>query len=376
MRIIVAPDSFKESLTAAQVASAISAGWRNAAPEDELIELPLADGGEGTTQILVNAKNGRLKHCEVEGPLGAKVSAYYGIIDDGRTAIIEVAQASGLQLIPEQERNAILSSSYGTGELIRAALDSGAEHLIIALGGSACTDAGVGMLQALGAKFTDQDGREIGRGGGALTSLAHIDLTQALNRVAGVNIVVATDVTNTLLGAQGTARVFAPQKGAGVNAVALLERGIEHFARCAKTHGFEVSKFPGSGAAGGIGGALGGFLGAQIRSGIKIILDALDFKKALEGADLVITGEGSMDHQSAGGKVPSGVCELAKQAGVPVIGVAGRVGEGLQALHEAGLVAVFSIAPGPISMADALQNAAYNLTATAEQIGRMVHAVR
>ncbi len=376
MRILVAPDSFKECLSAAQVSSAIASGWRQAAPNDEIVELPMADGGEGTTQILVDRKQGRLQHCQVEGPLGSPISAYYGVVDDGRTAIVEVAQASGLQSVPENKRDALLSSSYGTGELLRIALESGAQTLIIGLGGSACTDAGAGMLQALGAKLLDQDGKQIPRGGSSLVALASIDLSEVLKRVAGKQLIVATDVSNMLLGKQGAAHVFGPQKGAGVNAVALLEHNLEHFARCASAHGFEISKFPGSGAAGGIGGALGGMLGAQICSGVQIVMQALDFEKELKGVDLVITGEGSMDSQSAAGKVPAGVCAMAKRAQVPVIGVAGMVGSELQALHDIGLAAVFSIAQGPTSKADALANAASNLANTAEQIGRLVHAFR
>ncbi len=376
MRILVAPDSFKECLTAAQVSSAIVAGWRQAAPDDEIVELPMADGGEGTTEILVNTRQGRLRHCQVEGPLGEPVSAYYGVIDDGRTAIVEVAQASGLQCVPESQRDALCSSSYGTGELLRIALESGAETIIIGLGGSACTDAGAGLLQALGANLLDQDGEQISRGGSALASLATIDLSAALERVAGVNLIVATDVSNLLLGEQGAARVFGPQKGAGVNSVGLLERNLQHFARCASAHGFEVSKFPGSGAAGGIGGALGGMLAAQIRSGVQIVLEALEFEQALVNADLVITGEGSMDSQSAAGKVPAGVCAMAKRANVPVIGLAGMVGSELQALHDIGLAAVFSIAQGPTSKADALSNASINLQNTAQQISRLVHTLR
>ncbi|MGJ8689818.1 MAG: glycerate kinase [Gammaproteobacteria bacterium] len=376
MRIIVAPDSFKECLTAPQVANAISQGWRRAAPNDELIELPLADGGEGTTDILVRAKHGVLQDCQVEGPLGEQIIAYYGVIDDGHTAIIEVAQASGLQRVSENERDALRSSSYGTGELMSAALAAGVKKLVIGLGGSACTDAGAGMLQALGAKLTDAQGHDIVRGGGALNTLANIDLSVVLERLAGVQVFVATDVTNPLLGPTGTAQIFSPQKGAEANAVALLEFGIAHFSACASAHGLDVNSFPGSGAAGGIGGALGGFLGAQIGSGVHTVMDALDFEQMLQGADLVITGEGSMDSQSAAGKVPAGVCELAKRNGVPVIGVAGVVGENLDALYDIGLAAVFSIVQGPSSKLDAMNNAPQQLAHTAEQIARVIHATR
>lgn len=380
MKVLIAPDSFKECLSAAAVARAIAEGWRSAAPQDVLVEMPLADGGEGTTLALVHATGGTLHRCTVTGPLGAAVTAHFGLLADG-TAVVEVAEGSGLHLVAPEQRDAVRASSFGTGELILAALQHLPRRLIIGLGGSATTDAGVGLLQALGARFTDALGQPLPPGGGALINLAHIDVAPALARFAGVEVLVATDVTNVLLGPGGTAAVFAPQKGASAAQVVALEQGLQHYAACARAHGFDVSSLPGSGAAGGIGGTLHGVLGAgspgaQIVSGVALVMRTVGLEQQLRDVDVVITGEGSLDAQSAAGKVPAGVCRLAQQHGVPVIALAGVVSASLQALHEHGLTAAFSIAPGPLTRADALTNAAQHIARTAEQIARLVHGVR
>ncbi len=381
MKVLIVPDSFKECLSAAAVARAIAEGWRRAAPLDVLVEMPLADGGEGTTVALVNATGGTLHPCTVTGPLGSPVTAHYGLIAEGSTAVVEVAEGSGLHLVAPEERDALRASSFGTGELILAALQHRPRRLIIGLGGSATTDAGVGLLQALGARFTDALGKALAPGGGALLDLAHIDIAPVLERLAGVEVLVATDVTNVLLGPRGAAAVFSPQKGASAEQVVALERGLQHYAACARAHGYEVNSAPGSGAAGGIGGTLFGVLGAgtpgaQIVSGVALVMRTVGLEQQLQDADIVITGEGSLDAQSAAGKVPAGVCALAKQHGVPVIALAGVMSDSLQPLHEHGLTAAFSIAPGPLSRADALANAAQNLARTAEQIARLLHARR
>lgn len=370
MRVVIAPDSFKECLEAAEVARAIARGWACVAPLDELVELPLADGGEGTTAALVSAAGGRLEWCTVSGPLREPVEAHFGLIDDGRTAIVEVAQASGLHRVPLEQRDALRACSRGTGELIEAALASGAETLILGLGGSATSDAGIGLLQALGARFLDAGGNAL-TGGGALQRLVHFDMEPAKKRLQGVRVIVASDVRNPLLGPEGCARVFGPQKGASAAEVLQLETGMAHFAELARQQGFDIAGFAGSGAAGGIGGALGGLLGASIVSGIDTVMEAVGLAQALAGADLVITGEGSLDSQSAAGKVPAGVCRLAREHGVPVIALAGLLGSELEALYDIGLTAAFSISRGPGGKADALRDAADNLTLAAGNLARV-----
>ena len=375
MRIVIAPDSFKECLEAPAVAQAIARGWVRAAAQDELVIMPLADGGEGTTAALVSAAGGRLEWCTVSGPLGDPVEAHFGLIEDGRTAIVEVAQASGLQRIPPTQRDALRACSRGTGELIAAALDTGASTLIIGLGGSASSDAGIGLLQALGARFVDAQGRTL-CGGGALSRLVSFDVAPVLLRLQGVRLLVASDVRSPLLGPAGCARVFAPQKGASADEVEQLEAGMTHFAALAQTQGFDIAGFPGSGAAGGIGGALGGLLGASTVSGIETVMAAAGLASALAEADLVISGEGSLDSQSAAGKVVAGVCRLAQQHGVPVIALAGRLEGDLQALYDSGLSAAFSIASGPCSREDALRDAEANLVHAAENLARLWHEAR
>lgn len=374
MRIVIAPDSFKECLTAQEVAHAIAEGWRRVAPADVLVEMPLADGGEGTTAALVNARNGSLHSCSVTDPMGVQVTAQYGLLDNGRTAVVEVAEASGLHRVAPQNRNALTASSRGTGELIRAALQHRPRRLIIGLGGSATTDAGAGLLQALGASFTDADRIELPPGGAALMRLAHIDIAAARKLLEGVEITLATDVSNDLLGPQGAAAVYSPQKGASPVEVAQLEKSLQHYAECAHAHGFTVSGFPGSGAAGGIGASLQGLLSATLVSGVKTVINAVQLDDHVRGADLVITGEGSLDGQSASGKVPAGVCRLAQEYGVPVIALAGVVSDSLEALYALGLTAAFAIAPGPLSREESFASAAHNLAARAEQLARLLHA--
>lgn len=376
MRILIVPDSFKECLSAEEVAQAIAEGWRRGAAADELLQMPLADGGEGTTVALVKAGAGTLHRCTVTGPLGDPIIAHYGLIDAGRTAIVEVAQSSGLQLVESDRRDALKASSFGTGELILAALEHRPAKMIIGLGGSASSDGGVGLLQALGGKFTDANGQELKRGGGALPQLAHIDISAVQRRLQNVSIQVATDVTNCLLGPNGAAAVFAPQKGASIAEVEQLESGLQRFAHCALADGFRVDDFPGSGAAGGIGGALGGLLGAQVVAGVDTVIEAMNLESYMNAVDLVITAEGSLDRQSAAGKVPAGVCRLAHRYGRPVIALAGIVDGHLDALYEQGLTAAFSIAAGPVTKLDAMRDASFNLARTAEQIARLTHRIR
>ena len=373
MRVLIAPDSFKECLTAEAVASAIAAGWLRGAPADQVIQIPLADGGEGTTATLVGAMSGTLHQAIVAGPSGAPVSASYGRIENGKTAIVEVAEASGLHCVGEADRNAMTASSYGTGELIMAALKHQPETLIVCLGGSATTDGGAGLLQALGAQLLDGNGNPIPSGGEGLQHISHFDLAEAKANLAGVRIVVACDVTNLLLGDLGAAAVFGPQKGASPDDVRVLDNNLGTFARCVEKSGYDISSFAGSGAAGGIGGAVAGILGGALKPGIELVMSAVGMDAHMQAIDLVITAEGAIDGQSASGKTPTGVARLAQRYQVPVIGLAGKLGGGnMAAIHEAGITAVFSIAPGPIGKDDAIANAAHYLENTAEQLARLV----
>lgn len=375
MRVVIAPDSFKECLSAKSVAAAIARGWQRGAPHHELVQVPLADGGEGSTAALVESLGGRLHEVRVTGPLGADVRANYGLVGDGETVIIEVAEASGLHRVAADSRNAMRATSYGTGELINAAVAHRPRKLILCLGGSATTDGGAGILRALGARLLDADGRDIPAGGEGLLQLASLEAAPALEKLEGIELTVACDVSNPLLGARGAAAVFGPQKGATPAQVETLNDALGHFATIAGQSGHDIHSFAGSGAAGGIGGMMVGILGAKARPGIELIMDAAGLAQQLVGADLVITAEGAIDSQSSSGKTPAGVAALARQSGIPVVGLAGRVGDDLSALHEAGLTAAFSITPAPVSLAEAIHEAENNLVTTSEQLARLAEAL-
>jgi glycerate kinase len=368
MKIIIAPDSFKESLTAPEVAEQIAAGFREVFPAADYRLLPLADGGEGTVAALVAANSGRIVPVKVTGPLGTQVDAFYGVSGDGRTAIVEMAAASGLTLVPAALRNPLLTTSYGTGELILHALDADLRHFLIGIGGSATNDCGAGMLQALGASLLDQNGHEVGFGGGRLGSVVRVDLNKLDSRLAECRIEVACDVDNPLTGAKGASAVFGPQKGATAEMVALLDENLAHFAGLLEREmGQVVSDRPGAGAAGGLGAALLA-LQAKLRPGIELISDLIDMEGTMQGACLVITGEGRIDGQTVYGKAPIGVARLAKRYGIPVIGIAGSLGDGAEQVHEHGIDAIFSVVCRPCSLAEALAEAAGNLRATARNI--------
>lgn len=373
MRIVIAPDSFKECLTAEEVASAIARGWQRAAPDDELIKIPLADGGEGTTVALTRACQGQLQSVSVTGPLGDPVTAHFGLIGNGETAIVEVAEGSGLHCVPPHRRDSMRASSFGTGELLLAALAHHPATLIMGLGGSATTDGGAGLLQALGARLLDEHGDDIPPGGQGLTKLHSLDLKPAAQRFDGVRLIVACDVTNPLLGPHGAAAVFGPQKGATAAQVAELDNNLAHFARLLDAQGLDIAGFPGSGAAGGIGGMAAGILGAELRPGIELVIETLELEGQIKKADLVITAEGSIDAQSASGKTPAGVAALAKKYGVPAIGLAGKLGGDLNELHDLGLSAAFSITPAPMDLQQAYASADFNLEQSSEQLARLVH---
>lgn len=376
MKIVIAPDSFKESLSAPDVAAAIARGWQHVFPEAECLLRPMADGGEGTVDALLAAVGGERRECEVRGPMGEPVKAHWGWLGQG-TAVIEMAAASGLHWVPHEQRDARLASSFGTGELIREALDAGATRIILGLGGSATNDAGMGLLQALGIRFLDTQGRELAPGGAALADLDQLDLDDLDARLLNVQVEVAADVDNPLCGPRGASAVFGPQKGATPEHVAQLDTALGRFARIvAATLGEDHAEFPGVGAAGGLGFAARAFLKASFRPGIELVAELSGLATAVEGADLVITGEGRMDAQTLHGKTPVGVARVARAAGVPVIALSGSLGDNYQALYEAGIEAAFSLAPGPLSLEQAMAGAAGELQARTTDIARLWRLAR
>ena len=373
MKIVIAPDSFKESLSAIEAAAQIEAGFREVFPKADYSRIPIADGGEGTVEAMVAATGGRMVEVAVSGPLGEQVDSFYGVTGDEQTAVIEMAAASGLALVPVERRNPMLTSSYGTGELIRHALDAGLRQFMIGIGGSATNDAGVGMLQALGVRFRDSHGREIVPGGGALAGLAQIDPTALDRRLAESRFLVACDVNNPLTGPKGASAVFGPQKGADPEMVEVLDANLKLFAdRVAKDFNRPIAEVPGAGAAGGMGAALLAFLNAELKPGIQIVIDAVGLEKAIIGSNLVITGEGRIDGQSIHGKAPVGVARIAARHGVPVIAIAGSLGSGADQVHSHGISALFSLVQGPCSLQESLLAAAVNLRSTASNVAAVI----
>lgn len=370
-RYLCAPDSFKESLTAMEAARAMAQGIENADHDAEVRCLPMADGGEGTARALVDATGGSMRAVPVHDPLGRPVEGHFGLLADGTTAVVETAEASGLALLEAKERNPLIASSYGTGELMLAAVRSGAKRIIVGLGGSATNDAGAGLLQALGVRLLDKNGNDLAHGGAALANLTTIDISTMDPALKNVAITAACDVTNPLTGPTGASAVFGPQKGASKDDVATLDAALAHFAQVIDSQlGVAVNDVPGAGAAGGIGAALKGFLNAEFRPGIAIVIEQSGLDAAAQWADVVFTGEGSIDFQTKFGKTPAGVAETAKRHGKPVIAVAGHIGNGIDELHEVGIDAVFGIAPGAASLSELLADAAANVTRTTEQIVR------
>ena len=372
MKIIIAPDSFKESLSAECAAMAIEDGFRAVFPELEAVRLPVADGGEGTVDALIAATGGHRIDIEVTNPQGHRVRGFYGVNGKGDCAVIEMAAASGLMLVPAGQRDPLTATSFGTGELIRHALDGGIRHIILGIGGSATVDGGIGMVQALGGRFTDAQGIDLPWGGAALAQLAAIDLSALDPRLAQCRIEVACDVENPLTGPCGAAAVFGPQKGASVQDVQVLDAALAHLAAVIFRHlGVNVLEWPGGGAAGGMGVAARLFLRGNMRSGIDIIMDAIGLDEAMQGATLVITGEGRLDQQTINGKAPVGVARLAQRHHVPVIGLAGILGEGVEVVHQHGLEAVFSILPRLAPLETVLEQGEENLRYAAQNLARV-----
>ncbi|EKF9985089.1 glycerate kinase [Vibrio cholerae] len=372
MKVVIAPDSFKESLTAKQVCDAIQAGLARVWHDAKFVAIPVADGGEGTVQSLVDATQGRLVEVKVMGPQGKRVEAFYGMLGDNQTAVIEMAAASGLHHVPLAQRDPKLTTSFGTGELIRHALDQGVTKLIIGLGGSATNDGGVGMLAALGARFTNADGDPIQLTGGGLRELTHIDLQDFDPRLQHCDILVACDVNNPLCGDKGASAVFGPQKGATPEDVQLLDGALRQFGLLTeKVTGKMVLESAGAGAAGGMGAALLAYTQARLRPGIEIVLETVQLAYQVSDADLVITGEGRIDSQTVHGKTPMGVAKVAKRFDVPVLALCGCTGDNYQAVYQCGIDAVFAAVPRAMSLEDALKESDFNLADLAENVARL-----
>ncbi|MBN6067575.1 glycerate kinase [Aggregatibacter actinomycetemcomitans] len=372
MKIIIAPDSFKESLTALEAANAIEAGFKRIFPNAEYIKLPMADGGEGTVQSLVDATGGKLVECDVVAPLGNTVQSFFGLSGDGKTAIIEMAAASGLHLVAPEQRNPLHTTSYGTGELIKRALALGVQQIILGIGGSATNDGGVGMLQALGIRFLNFQQQEIGYGGAQLAQLAQIDMNALEPRLAQVHIEVACDVNNPLCGERGASAIFGPQKGATPEMVAQLDVALAHFAEIAQRDcGKNIKDQPGAGAAGGMGGGLLLLPNVELKAGVQIVLENLQLADKVRDADLVITGEGRMDAQSILGKTPIGVARTAKQFNKPVIAIVGCLREDYEVVYEHGIDVVFPIIRQLAPLSEILQQGRENLVSAAQNIARL-----
>ncbi len=355
MRIVIAPDSFKECAPASEVAEAIASGIRRAFPAADLVLAPMADGGEGTVDAIVAAADGDTVEAEVTGPLGDPVSAKYGLVHDGQTAVIEMAAASGLSLVPPDKRDPRITTTHGTGELMCDALDRGVDRMVLGIGGSATNDGGAGMAQALGFRLRNSRLEDLPPGGAALVDLTRIDPSRKHPRLDACEVLVACDVANPLCGPSGASQVYGPQKGASPEAAAELDAALERFGKAVDDQlGVQISDLPGAGAAGGLGGGLVAFAGGELRSGIELIAQTCGLYDQMIGTDLVITGEGCLDAQTANGKAPVGVAEIAKRDGIPVVALAGSLGEGYQSVFPMGIDAAFSICPGPISREESI----------------------
>jgi glycerate kinase len=372
MKFVAAPNAFKESLSAPKVAECIAQGIHRVLPDAIVEQVPVADGGDGTAEALVVATGGRMVELTVTGPLGEPVKASYGLLGDNRTAVVEMALASGLHLVDQEYRNPMKTTTYGTGELIAAALDQGVKKVIVGIGGSATVDGGAGMAQALGCSLLDDEGRDIPHGGEGLSRLARIDLDQRHPALEKVEVVVACDVDNPLTGPQGASAIYGPQKGATPEMVRQLDADLARYANIVKRDvGLEVDTVPGAGAAGGLGAGLMAFLGAKLRPGVDIVLEASKLEEKLTGADLVITGEGKLDRQTAFGKAPMGVARCAQKHGIPVVAIAGSLAKGADESVDHGIDAVFSIVPGPVSLEEAMKRADEFIKRTIQQIIRL-----
>ncbi len=373
MRVVVAPDSFKGSLSAVAVANAMEAGILSVFPAAEVKKVPIADGGEGTVEALVLATGGCVIPEKVIGPLGDTMEAHWGLLGDGETAVIEMAAASGLTLVPKERRNPRVTTTYGTGQLVKAALDRGIRKLIIGIGGSATNDGGTGMARALGVRFLDAEGRELAEGGAALAKLASIDMAGLDPRLADTQIMVACDVDNPLCGPRGATAVYGPQKGATLDMLVELDEALATYAAVAKAAtGKDVATAPGAGAAGGLGAGLMFFTAAALRPGVEIVLEATGFAAIVREAALVITGEGNTDFQTAHGKAPVGVAKVAKLFGVPAVCLSGGLGKGCDAVLDQGIDGLMSVVPQPMTLEDCMCSAAELIEAATARLCRLL----
>ncbi|MDM1272802.1 glycerate kinase family protein [Acinetobacter indicus] len=372
LRFVIAPDSFKESLSAVQAAQAMQRGILRQFPDAICRLVPLADGGEGTVDALLNACAGQKVACRVRGPLPQQqVESYFALMDEGKTAVIEMAKANGIHLIPLAQRNPALTSTYGTGEMIRQALDLGVSKIVIGLGGSVTNDAGSGMAQALGVKFLDQAGLEVQPCGGNLKQICEIDLSALDARLATTEMLIASDVNNPLCGEYGASAIFGPQKGATPELVKILDQNLGYFANLVETTlGVNVQHQAGAGAAGGLGFGLLAFARAKIQSGVELLIQQTGLTEKIAQADVVLTGEGKIDRQTFMGKTPFGVAQVAKSLNKPVYAFAGMIGEDIEPLLEAGFTQIIGINPPDISVEDAIRNAENNLTDSVENVMR------
>ncbi|PFD97526.1 glycerate 2-kinase [Bacillus cereus] len=369
MKIVIASDSYKESLRAIEVCKAIEKGFTKVFPEAEYVKLPIGDGGEGTVQSLVDATGGKIIQLYVTGPLGERVDAFYGISQDKRTAFIEMAAASGVHHVPVEQRNPLITTTKGTGELILDALDKGVQHIILGLGGSATNDGGTGMLSALGVRFLRKDGRIIEPVGGNLHFIDSLDLAKLDSRLAHVKIEAACDVDNPLTGQKGASFVFAKQKGASPEMITQLDDNLKHYAYVLKRHvHIDVEEIPGAGAGGGLGAAVVAVLQGQLRKGIEIVLDYTNFDEHIKEATLVLTGEGRIDVQTAYGKAPVGVAKRAKRLHIPVIAIGGSVLSNHISVYKEGIDAVFAATSSPMTLEEAYIAARENIEMTARNI--------
>ena len=368
MKIVIAPQTFKGSIPALEVAEAIREGVGRVLPEAKTVLVPVADGGDGTLETLVESTAGEVRAAEVTGPLGEKVEAQWGALGDGTTAVIEMARTSGLALVPVERRNPLLTTTYGLGEIIKYALDAGFRSFIVGIGGSATNDAGAGMAQALGVRLLDADGQEVQPGGAALAHLQSVDVSGLDPRARESTFSVACDVNNPLTGPEGASAVYGPQKGATPEMVAQLDAALAHLAGVIKRDiGAEINDVPGAGAAGGLGGGLIAYLSASLRTGVDIVLDTVGLDERLEGADLVITGEGCLDYQTVYDKAPIGVARRAKARGIPVVSISGSLGERFTETHGHGIDAASAITGAPMTLEEASTRAAELVASATEQ---------
>jgi len=373
MKIVIAPDSFKGTLTSKEVAELIEKGIRRVFPQAKIVKVPLSDGGEGTVDALIEARGGKVIHKKVTSPLGRKIEAYFGILSDGVTAIIEMAQASGLSLVPKEKRNPLIATTYGTGELIKEALHRRCKKIIIGIGGSATVDGGAGMAQALGVKLLNKRGKEIPLGGGGLGGIVKIEMDELYSMIRNVEVIVASDVNNPLCGEKGAAKIYGPQKGATPEMIEVLDKNLSHFAYMIKKFlNKRVKNIPGSGAAGGLGAGLIAFLGAKLCSGVELMIELSYLKEKIKGADLVISGEGRIDEQTMYGKTPIGVARVAKRENIPAILIGGEIRGDVSGLYKEGVSALMSSIGQVSSLSQVIENSRGSLIKASERAMQLV----